>query len=134
MQKYLIILFFVALISSCARNSDPISSSYSNKELMEFREIAWNDLSDDEIETVIISKEELKIQNATVSREDGNWYYKISNTEQSTFVLTNPSIDFRNDQKFVIVTVNTSDDALMAPIIVIIEPNTKLVFGRGTRG
>ena len=134
MYKHVIILFLAILFSSCSRTNDPLYPSYSDEELMEFRDIAWNDLSNNEIETVIILKEESKIQYATISIKDRIWYYKIDDKNEYSFVLTNPNIDFRNDQRFVIVTINTSDDALLGPIIVIIEPNLKQVFGRGTRG
>ena len=133
MYKYLIILFMSILFTSCSNTDDPLSPSYSSEELMEFRNIAWNDLSTSEIETVIISKEESIIQYATISSKDGIWYYKIDEKNKCTFALTNSNIDFRNDQTFVIITINTSDDALLGPIVVILEPNSKQVFGRGTR-
>ena len=93
MYKILFIFFIIVSILYCSRNNDPLLS-YSNEELMEFRKIAWNDLSDDEIETVIISKEEFRIQYATVSKENGNWYYMLDDNKKSTFALTNSSIDY----------------------------------------
>ena len=133
MYKHIIILLIIILFSSCSSINDPLYPFYSDEELMEFREIAWNDLSMNEIETVIILKEESKIQYATITRKDGIWYYRINDKNKYSFVLTNPNIDFRNDQWFVIVTINTSDDDLRRPIVVIIEPNVKQVFGRGIR-
>ncbi len=130
MFKYLsfIFLFFIFY---CSENNNPLN--YSDKEIMEFKEIAWNDLSQEELSTIIISKEKSNIYYSKISRDNGIYYYTIDDSEY-TFIITHPEIDYRTKQTFVIILINTLDDALLGPIIVVVEPSTKKAFGRGTRG
>ena len=130
MYKYLVMLSLFVLIN-CSEKSDPIS--FFDEELMDFRDIAWNDLSEAEILTITTSKEEFIIKySRKLSKEDDVRYFKVDNQKYS-YVITNPAVDIRNDQIIVIVVINTSDEALLGPIFVMIEPNSKVVFGRGTR-
>lgn len=137
MKKHLFIFSILFLCLNCSKDKSSMVLSYTEDELMEFRNIAWNDLSTQEQETVLNSWEESVIHSCKVVREDQTWYYIFKddkgNNHKSTMVITNPSLNFQNDQSFISVFFITSDNALLCPIVVIIEPNKNKVFGRDTR-
>lgn len=80
----------------------------------EFRLIAWESLSSQEKETVIIDLDEAKV--------DMDDTYSIVNSENESEEVPAVSVRF-----------NTEDDPILGPIIVYIEPESKEVLGQAPR-
>lgn len=93
-------LLLACLVSACEDNL----STLNNSEL-EFKRIAWNDLTQEEQESVVHAW----------------WKAEIKNSPQ--FV----------GRPAVAVTFRTRNDALLGPIVVFIHREDKAILGRGAR-
>ena len=100
----LLVLF---LLSGCG-------DLFSNDPDDEYRKIAWNALTEEQKQTVIID-----LDDANVNRND-------------TYVLRDKEGP-NKEVPAVSVRFNTKDDSLLGPIIVYIAPDTKEVLGQGLR-
>lgn len=103
-----LLAFFTLLWAGCS------SDAVSNLQDEQYRQIAWNALSDQQKETVITDVDEAK-----VNRDD-----------TYTRVL---SEDDTEEVQAVSVRFNTEDDAILGPIVVYIDPETKEVLGQALR-
>lgn len=109
-EKKGVFLLALFLLIGAACSSDAVSHLENEK----YRQIAWNDLSDQQKETVIIAVDEAK-----VNRNDT--YTRPLNENESEEV------------RAVSVTFNTEHDALLGPIVVYIDPETQRVLGQALR-
>ena len=63
MKKILLLVIITSLFFDCSKNTNPVNSQYTEASLMKYREIAWNDLTQDEKSSV-----ENAWQNATTGK------------------------------------------------------------------
>jgi len=133
MQKNLIILFLIILLFSCAKDKSSVGITYTEEDYQQFIDLAWSDLSEQELSTVVIQMEEAIVKHAVISRENNIWYYSTKKHTKFAMSIPNPNVDFFNHQDFIAVIINTKDTDLLGPIVIIIEPYYKLVFSRGLR-
>lgn len=103
-----LLAFFTLTWAGCS------SDAISHLEDEQYRQTAWNDLSDQQKETVTTDVDEAK----------------INRNDTYTRML---SEDDREEVPAVSVTFNTEYDAMLGPIVVYIDPETKEVLGHGVR-
>ncbi|MGH7599249.1 MAG: hypothetical protein ACREOI_23065 [bacterium] len=90
--------FAVLVILAAMFGCEPKTNSASNDDDMEYRTIAWNHITEQEKATVTGDWRTARVQNM-------QW----------------------NDKNTVSVTFNTTDDALLGPIVIMIDPPAKTV-------
>lgn len=101
-MKNLIILALAIFpfISACKKDNE----TQPEKLYTEIREIAWNDLNEQEKSSIIID-------------------WKQAHVDKSSY----------NNKEAYVVTFNTSSDALLGPIMVYVDASTKIVLGHAPR-
>lgn len=100
--------FVILLLAGCS------SDSFSSLQDTKYRGIAWNELSEQAKETVIIDVDEAKVN------RDGTYIRPHSEGDSEEI----PAVS---------VLFNTEDDAMLGPIVVYIDPETKEVLGQAPR-
>lgn len=96
------------------------SDDFSNFDLQEIREIAWNSIEKSQIPHIKSNKNEAVV--SLIDSKD-NWIVPINDEQKK-------ELDKIKDLKTLItVTFNTDRDGLLGPIIAVINPATMKVIG-----
>ena len=130
MYKFLVLLIIIFISSNCSKVNNPFS--FTDEELAEFQELAWDDLSDEEKLTVINTKDEFTISHSKLFYNNDIQYFKVDNIKYP-YVRTNAALDIHKDHIFAIVEINTVNDQLLKPLFVLIHHDSMEVFGRSIR-
>ena len=93
------------------------------------RDAAYASLSDTEKESLTINLEDAPVVRGYYSTKTCTNGFVSSKGETKCFVLNEPSLKFRDSQILGAVVFNTSNDALLGPLIVIVEPENNMVIG-----
>lgn len=97
------------------------------------RDAAYASLSDTEKESLTISLEDAQVVRGYYSNKNCTNGFVSMKGETKCFVLNDSNLKFRDSQTLGAVVFNTTDDALLGPLIVIVEPENNLVIGRVMR-
>lgn len=109
---------------SCS-DSDIISPEFEK----EFKKIAYDSISESEKETIIINWEDAKITYGYYeSGSCENTFVSNNNERMCFFNLTGP-MSLSNWDKLVAVSFKTINDALLGPIIIILDFDRKETIG-----
>ncbi len=138
MKRYCLIFLMLSFFTYCSQNINSTSSDDDNQldftpeELIELKNIVWNDLTEIEKELSADSTKNIEIQNGFILQENNLWYYKGTNQDSFNLVIPNTEVKISSNQRIIIATIDTGYELFnLGPWIVLIEPNTKFVLGRG---
>ena len=99
-----------------------------------FRLIAYTHLSEQDRQSLSNDWRKARVSSCSYVQES-NVNLCVQNPDKRdftydfTFVTASPSIDLKANQALVTVLFNTIHDALLGPIIVVIDPEAKVVVG-----
>ena len=122
MTKILSISFLVLFIISC-NNEDNILNSFDSAN---YRKIAYESLTPE-------SKETLTVRTGKYKNENGSYIITIDDQNRWNFFITDLNTDLQSNQNLIAVTFSTTSDALLGPLTLIINPESKTVIGEVLR-
>ncbi len=117
----LLVLIFI----SCSEKSNfvlPVDQ-------MEYRKIAYENLSDEEKGTLTTDWKEAEVKRGNYLFKDNINWIVFDTGDKSGFSLMRSNVVLINNQPLVLVIFHTNVDALLGPIALIIEPGTKEIVG-----
>ena len=117
MKRVFILLFVLALIVKCSDESNGVSPIVEN----DYREIAYNSLSEDWFNA--------DVESGNYGLSDSTNFVLFDNGNKISFAFNTDDVNLTVGQKLIGVTFNISQDDLLGPIILIIEPESKKVIG-----
>ncbi len=123
LEKLLIILSFL-ILSDCSNNSNVLLPF----DQMSNRQIAYASLSEQEKST-IINWQNGKVEEGVYQSFNKSNAIVLNSGDKIFFGTISSTVKLIEGQKLIAVTFNTTDDALLGPLIVIIEPNYNKVIG-----
>lgn len=117
----LLVLIFI----SCSEKSNfvlPVDQ-------MEYRKIAYENLSDEEKGTLTTDWKEAEVKRGNYLFKDNINWIVFDTGDKSGFSLMRSNVVLINNQPLVLVIFHTNVDALLGPIALIIEPGAKEIVG-----
>lgn len=106
-----------------------VSCNEDNFNNLKYKEIAYNSLSEREKSTLTVDWQDAKIENGIYKKGQCENELIINDENRLCFFVNNENISLVEFQKLVAVIFNTTNDALLGPIIVIIDPEETRVIG-----
>ena len=122
MKKLLMVL--ILFLFSCSEESDFLSS-YEQKHL---RNIAYKSLSE-EARSTIVNWQNGKVEAGIYHSSDESDFIVLDSKNEIPFMINSTDVKLIERQKLVAVTFNTTYDALLGPLILIIELREEKVIG-----
>jgi hypothetical protein len=96
---------------------------------MEYRETAYDSLSEQEKGTLTTDWKEAEVKQGNYLLQDNINWIVFDSGNKSGFALMNTDVVLFNNQPLVMVVFYTNADALLGPIAIIIEPESKEIVG-----
>ncbi len=124
MKKTLVILIQLLFLVGCSDDSDLLSPSGQKH----FRLIAYESLSESE-QSTIIDWQNGKVEAGTYQSADDSHSIVLDSQNRIPFATNSSGVKLFDGQKLIAVTFETKVDALLGPIILIIEPCSENVIG-----
>lgn len=125
-MKKIIYFGLIALLFLGCSNENDILSPY---ESTDYREIAYESLTSESKESLAKCWCIAPVKTGKYNSESGNHIILIDSQNQWYFILDDPGTNLKQNQSLVAVVFNTKYDALVGPLIVIVDPNSKLAIG-----
>ena len=97
--------------------------------LSDYRSIAFESLSDNEKETLMEDWREAEVIEGIFKDDECDYEFHGPPMGRLCFFLTVPEIELINQQNLVAVIFHTINDALLGPIIIIIDPESEMAIG-----
>ncbi|MCB0732259.1 MAG: hypothetical protein KDC88_14640 [Ignavibacteriae bacterium] len=94
-----------------------------------YKEIAYNSLSEREKSSLTVDWQDAKIENGIYKKGQCENEFISGNENRLCFFVKDENISLLEYQKLIAVIFNTNDDALLGPIIVIVDPEGPKVIG-----
>ncbi len=124
-MRYLIIICLpLIVLFGCSKDSGVLSP----QEKTTYKEIAYNSLTSQEKST-LINPDNAVIVQGNYKYVNGNHKILIGPNLSYYFVCIDKKVVLLNGQTLIFVRFNTANDALLGPIVVIINPITNMVVG-----
>jgi len=119
-------VILLSLFNSCSDGSNTLTPFEETK----YRTIAYNSLSDQEKATIISDWKYAPVKKGIYHLENENIHQLIfSSDDKLIFILNKEDLTLAENQKLVAVTFNTYADALLGPLIIIIDTRSNEVIG-----
>ncbi len=125
MEKLLLLLVTVLFLPACSDDSNFLTPV----EKVTYRGIAYNILSDNEKESITIDWREAKVYEGMFTDSKCDYTFLESLEDWMCFFPYDDEMEFKSNQDLIAVQFNPEDDALLGPIIVIVDPNEEIVVG-----
>ena len=119
---YLILSIVVIVIFGCEDNE-------KDENELDYRSIAYESLSDNEKETLLEDWREAEVIEGIFKEDACDYEFHGQSMGRLCFFLIVQEIELTDNQNLIAVSFHTIHDALLGPIIIIIDPNTELVIG-----
>jgi len=129
MTKILSISFLVLFIISC-NNEDNILNSFDSAN---YRKIAYESLTPESKETLTKCWCVAPVRTGKYKNENGSHIITIDDQNRWNFFITDLNTDLQSNQNLIAVTFSTTSDALLGPLTLIINPESKTVIGEVLR-
>ena len=97
---------------------------------VKMRDAAYASLSDIEKESITIDLEDAPVLRGYYSNKSCTNGFVSNKGDLKCFSLNDANMKLRDSQILGAVVFNTSNDALLGPLIIIVEPENNLVIGR----
>ena len=127
MKRTLILLSIFLVFTSCS----DLSTFPENDNT--YREVAYNSLSNQEKETLTVDWKVGRVDEGIYKKKDDNDILELSSGAKLYFLSRVETEYLRDGYKLFAVSFNTKYDALIGPIIVIVDPYLKQAIGGGGR-
>ena len=124
MKKSVLLIFFLLALNSCSNDADVISPNQQ----INYRQVAFNSLSQ-QSKTEITDWQNGKVELGRYRKINGVDWIIFDSGNKYTIAVTSPGIELTEGQNLVAVYFQTKDDALLGPIIIIVEPGLESVVG-----
>ena len=130
MRAKMLLIFALSLLSLHCKHA----LSLDEHDKMVFRLVAYTHLSEQDRQSLSNDWRKARVSSCSYVQES-NVNLCVQNPDKRdftydfTFVTASPSIDLKANQALVTVLFNTIHDALLGPIIVVIDPEAKVVVG-----
>ena len=124
MKRLILFCFPIVFLFGCSKDSNVLSPQ--DKTI--YKDIAYNSLTAREKST-IINPDDVIINEGVYKYENRNHKIYIDNERFTYFVLIDANTVLFDNQKLISVRFHTTDDSLLGPIEVIIDPYSKKVVG-----
>lgn len=121
-----IIVILISLLISCSDGSNTLTPF----EEMNYRMVAYNSLSDGDKSTITSDWEKAPVKKGSYHLMDENIHQLIFNQDEKLgFALKNNKSILVENQKLIAVIFHTNVDALLGPIIIIINAKSNEAIG-----
>ena len=124
MKNFYIILILLLFFSGCSKNSDLLLPF----DQMGSKQIAYASLSEHE-KLTIINWQHGKVEEGVYHIINKSNSIILDSGDKIYLGSISSNVKLNEGQKLIAVTFNTTEDALLGPLIIIIEPNSKEVIG-----
>lgn len=126
LKRIITLIIALLLIVSC---SDDIGI-LSPENQVEYRELAYKILSDREKESLTINWQKGRVEEGKYKKKNDHDTFETSSGSNLFFISKIGNEYLYDGYKLIAISFNTKDDALLGPIIVIIDPYLRMVIGR----
>ena len=125
MQKTTFVLLFFSICLGCSSKSGTLSPT----EKLSYRTIAYDRLSEQEKESIISDWQDAEVRQGIYQYNNSHIIFFVDSKTKLHFLLDDSDFILYPAQPLIAVIFNTVDDALLGPIVIIIEPKSKTPIG-----
>lgn len=124
MKRGLIFILLMLVLVSCSEHSNP----YTPGKSLEFKQAALEQLDESQVNKITQNVEDFDLKAGEYVFENNKHYIKLNNGKKQQF-LTDKTINLANGKRILMITIQWEPMALLGPIVVIMDPDTKLLIG-----
>lgn len=127
MKQTITAIMFLLLVSSCSDDNGILSPGNKNN----YREIAYNSLSQQSKETIIIDWKVGLVKQGVYKKEQeyGSHILELTSGAKIYFFTEVGTKYLYDEYKLVAVSFKTKHDALLGPITIIVDPYLEIAIG-----
>ena len=124
MKSLFAVILIAAYSSGCSDDSDILSSDEMN-----YRRIAYENLSQEEKESITIDWKEADILKGVYRNNNGGNYIVTDSENNIPFFFLDKDIKIDENSLLVAVIFRTDNESLLGPLIVIVNPESRTKVG-----
>lgn len=128
MKKILVVILFSLFLQYCS--GDEITSPTDQ---LKYKQIAYNSLSDAEKASLTKDWQNSDYKDGNYRKDTCDNTFAANSGDKICFAKSDSTISLSLDQKLCAVIFNTTNDALLGPIIDIVDPQTEKTAGYALR-
>ena len=125
MKKTISLILLTIFLLSCSHEDNILSPLVATN----FRKVAYESLSQESKASLTNCWCVAPVKSGRYKFENGKHIISINKKDELHFMLNNPITNLESNQRLIAIIFNTKQDALLGPLIVIIDPNSELVIG-----